>query len=374
MSGNNGNGEQQQGLLFGAMPPKWDEQWQGMPEFRQEDQMPWRSIKVHFRNRADMQAFSLLLGQPLSDDVLSVWFPEAEIGRFAHKRFESAEPVNPRYPVYVISKGRWESRLTSKALEKIGVPYRIVIEPQERDAYAAVIDPSKILVLPFSNLGEGSIPARNWVWEHAVSEGHERHWILDDNISGFFRLNDNLKTPVGTGATFVAVETFADRYTNVALCGMNYFMFAKRKDAIPPFVMNTRIYSCILIKNDIPYRWRGRYNEDTDLSLRALKDGWCTVLFNAFLAFKETTMSMRGGNTDELYQGDGRLKMAESLREQHPDCVKITEKWGRPQHSINYKIFRGNKLILRPGVEIPQGTDNFGMTLRILTEKNGDGH
>jgi hypothetical protein len=41
--------------------------------------------------------------------------------------------MNPRYPVYIISKGRWDSRLTSKALETINVPYRIVIEPQEYD-------------------------------------------------------------------------------------------------------------------------------------------------------------------------------------------------------------------------------------------------
>ena len=72
--------------------------------------------------------------------------------------------MNPSYPVYIISKGRWETRFTSKSLEDMNVPYRIVIEPQEYEQYAAVIDPTKILVLPFSNLGQGSIPARNWVW------------------------------------------------------------------------------------------------------------------------------------------------------------------------------------------------------------------
>ena len=61
----------------------------------------------------------------------------------------------PRYPIYIISKGRHESRLTAKALEKIGINYRIVIEPQEFDLYASVIDEKKILVLPFSNLGKG---------------------------------------------------------------------------------------------------------------------------------------------------------------------------------------------------------------------------
>ena len=85
------------------------------------------------------------------------------------------------------------NRLTSRALEEMGVDYKIVIEPQELKEYAAVIDPKKILVLPFSNLGQGSIPARNWVWEHSISIGAERHWILDDNIEAFNRLNRNKK-------------------------------------------------------------------------------------------------------------------------------------------------------------------------------------
>lgn len=272
--------------------------------------------------------------------------------------------MNPKYPVYIISKGRWDTRLTSKALEQIGVPYRIVVEPQEYNQYAAVIDPAKILVLPFSNLGQGSIPARNWVWEHAISTGAERHWILDDNLAYFYRFHNNQKYVVNSGVTFKACEDFVDRYTNVAFAGMQYEMFAPKKEKhTKPFILNTRIYSCILIKNDIPYRWRGRYNEDADLSLRALKDGWCTVLFIAFLAWKKATMRMKGGNTDELYQGDGRLLMAQSLRQQHPDVVTITRKWGRWQHQVDYRPFKGNKLVLKPGVQIPQGVNNYGMVL-----------
>ncbi len=245
----------------------------------------------------------------------------------------------------------------------MAVPYRIVVEPQEQDAYASVIDPAKILVLPFSNLGQGSIPARNWVWEYSVAEGHERHWIVDDNIDLFLRLNRNIKTPAATGSIFAAMEEFAERYENVALAGPHYFMFASRKSKVPSFTLTTRVYSCILIRNDLPFRWRGRYNEDTDLSLCCLKAGWCTVLFLAFLARKKPTMTMKGGNTDELYQGDGRLKMAQSLQQQHPDVVKIAWKWNRWQHQVDYRPFKRNKLRLKPGVIIPSGPNEFGMKL-----------
>jgi hypothetical protein len=346
------------------VPPDWKETWAGMPDFAQRNLMPWQTVQVHFANRPDRMAFAKLVDQPITDDTKSLWYPKAVIAHVAEKRYAGASKAELKYPVYIISKSRWESRLTSKALEAIHVPYHIVVEPQEFDRYAAVIDPAKILVLPFSNLGLGSIPARNWVWQHSVEHEDERHWILDDNIDGFVRLCNNLKVPVADGTIFRAAEDFTDRYSNVGLSGFNYDFFAKRKQLIPPFTLNTRIYSCILVNNSLPFMWRGRYNEDTDLSLRVLKAGLCTILFNAFLACKMATMSMKGGNTDELYKDDGRLKMAESLQAQHPDVVRIITRWGRAQHYVHYKIFLKNKLKLRPGVAPDDAADNYGMELK----------
>ena len=276
--------------------------------------------------------------------------------------------MNLKYPIYIISKGRWESRLTSKALENMNMPYHIVIEPQEYNEYAKVINPKKILKLPFSNLGQGSIPVRNWVWEYSISIGAERHWILDDNIQWFARLYKNKKIKVLSGICFKVVEDFTDRYENIALSGLQYEMFTPAFQKCNVVIFNTRIYSCILIKNDLPHRWRGRYNEDTDLSLRILKDGWCTALIQAFICKKITTMQMKGGNTDILYQKDGRYKMALSLYRQHPEVVKIGKKWGRYQHVVNYRPFKKNKLIRRKDINWDDFEKNneYGMKLETV--------
>ena len=271
--------------------------------------------------------------------------------------------MNPKYPVYDISKNRSDRLLTIRELELMQVPYSLVIEPQEYNQYAEKINKSKIIVLPFGNLNQGSIPARNFVWEHSISKGYERHWILDDNIEGFHRLNHNMKPKVTSGTIFKCAEDFTERYTNVALSGFNYYSFCKTTDKVPPYYLNTRIYSCILIDNKIPYRWRGIYNEDTDLSIRVLKDGLCTILFNAFLAGKVTTMRMKGGNTDELYKDDGRKKMALSLQEQHPDIVKVVWKFNRWHHQVDYSKFKANKLIKKPLLFIPNKVNNYGMKL-----------
>jgi len=271
--------------------------------------------------------------------------------------------MNPKYPIFIISKGRWESRKTSKTLEMMNVPYHIVVEPQEYKKYAAVIDKKKILVLPFKNLGLGSIPARNWVWDYSISIGAKQHWIMDDNIDSFLRLNRNMKSYVTSGTILKCAEDFVDRYENIGMSGLQYDYFCPAPTAVPPFYLNTRIYSCILLRNDLKLRWRGRYNEDTDLSIRILKKGLCTILFNAFLAGKTPTGLDKGGNADELYKDDGRLKMAQSLVDQHPKIVKIVWKFGRWQHLVYYQHFKKNKLIKKDKYKNIKGINNYGMVL-----------
>ena len=135
---------------------------------------------------------------------------------------------------------------------------------------------------------------------------------------------------------------------------------AKATTKIPPFVKNTRIYSCLLIRNNIPYRWRARYNEDTDLSLRVLKDGWCTIQFNAFIQEKATTQTMTGGNTDEIYK-EGTLNKSKMLQELHPDVATVVWKFNRWHHHVNYKPFKNNELKKKKGLKIKKGINNYGM-------------
>ena len=282
--------------------------------------------------------------------------------------------MNPKNPIFVISKGRWDSRLTSKTFERTNIPYRIVIEPQEYDDYVKFINKDKIIKLPFSNLGQGSIPARNFVWDFAIKEGHKKHWIIDDNIYDFYRFNRNAKNIVEDGTIFKCAEDFVDRYENIMLSGFNYCKFCIASEKYPPYLFNTRIYSTILIDHRLDLRWRGKYNEDTDLSIRTLKLGHCTVQFNAFLAEKATTMRLKGGNTDSIYQNenldyqDGVLEKSKSLQEQHPDVAKVVWRWNRWHHFVDYSVFKRNKPIFKKDIKIPKGIDNYGMKLKTFEE------
>jgi hypothetical protein len=289
--------------------------------------------------------------------------------------------MSNRYPIYIVSKGRWESRLTSRALSRMSVRHSVIVEEPEADRYRAAFDEdggfAEVLILPPRYKDEydvcdefglskstGPGPARNFAWDHALERGAPWHWVMDDNIDGFYRFNFNLKTPCETPAIFAAMESFVDRFENVGMAGPTYFMFAKRKFVIPAYITNTRIYSCNLIRNDMPFRWRGRYNEDTDLSLRMLKDRWCTILFHAFMQYKMPTQTTAGGNTAEFYDGEGTKPKSEMLQRLHPDVARVSFRFSRWHHSVDYSQFKDMELSLRSDVVLKPGIDNFGMVLQ----------
>jgi len=281
----------------------------------------------------------------------------------------AATKLLPRYPIYIPSKGRADACLTARCLDKDGVPFHLVVEPQERDAYVGRFGAERVHVLPFSNLGLGSIPARNWIWEHAKAAGGARHWNLDDNIRDFYRGHFGKRIYCAAGAALRITEDFVDRYENVAIAGLNYDMFwVTNKIKVPPFYLNVHVYSCTLILNSLLYRWRGRYNEDTDLCLQVLAGGWCTILMNAFLQKKMGTMKMRGGN-EEVYKGDGRLKMARSLERLWPGVVRVGRRYQRPQHIVFDAWGRfDTPLKLKLGIDLAKlpSIDNRGFRLVAL--------
>lgn len=258
-----------------------------------------------------------------------------------------------KFPIYIVSKGRADSRLTVKALEKMDVNYFIVVEHEEYEKYCSVINKNKVLILDPSykknyelcdDLGlsksTGPGPARNFAWEHSISNGHEWHWVMDDNIYCFYYYSNNLKIKFGSYKAFSIIEDFILKYSNIGMAGPNYDFFVPRKIKHPPFILNTRIYSCNLIKNNLPFRWRGRYNEDTDLSLHILKSELCTVQLNVVLQKKAVTQSIKGGNTDAFYAAEGTKAKSEMQIKLHPDVSTLVYKFGRIHHHVNYKIFK----------------------------------
>lgn len=60
------------------VPTVVQEEWNGMPEFHQDDLMPYRTINVRFRNQEDVERFAKLMEQMITPKQKTIWFPYAE--------------------------------------------------------------------------------------------------------------------------------------------------------------------------------------------------------------------------------------------------------------------------------------------------------
>lgn len=200
----------------------------------------------------------------------------------------------------------------------------------------------RVLVLPFSNLGLGSYPARNYCWEHAKAAGYKYHWLFDDNILFWMKwVNGKRQKWFDINSALIYVEAFTNQ-NKIHLAGFeepNFSMKPPKK----PFKINCHVYSALLIKNGLPFRWRLKYNEDVDLCLQVLHNGGKTASCVYYLANKVSTADkMKGGNQDELYKGNDpkkKLLKAKMLEAQWPQYAKTVIRFGRYHHFVDWKVF-----------------------------------
>lgn len=233
---------------------------------------------------------------------------------------------------------------TAKFLHEDGVDFKLVVEPSEADLYREHVPFAELLVMPRDNMK--LVGARNWIRDHSMRNGHDRHWQLDDNIKKTLKLHKGKRIPCNGNIALAAVEEFTDRYTNIGVSGLNYDTFVTDRPPAP-FNLNGKIYSASLINNRMPFTWRLIYNDDTDICLQVLANGMATVCFNVYMIQKIRTMVVKGGNTDDLYRGDGRVKMARMLERQWPYVVTTDRRYDRPQHVVSHNWRRFDTPLIR---------------------------
>lgn len=322
----------------------WERDWTeaGMPEYDQKDQKPWQTLEVHLTCPEDREDLARLIKQEISPTAKYIWFPEVRKKTWS-KRPEGAVIVPPnKYPIYVISKGGAARELqTIQALDALGIKYWLVVDNFEYDQYVDRVPQDRILQLPPNSApsGRSFTFTRNWCWGHSVyKEKAARHWILDDDIDAFYFLNENKKPKVTTKNPFLLMEQFTDRFKNIGISGPAYEAYTQRRNEIPPYDTNTSIYACLLVRNDLPFRWEGNYYIETDLCIRSLKHQEATVLFNYIQTKRSKRPPLPKKDTPEFVAfSDKSLEMTTAIRDRHPSLVTITKRWGYWQFMVNWK-------------------------------------
>ena len=80
-------------------------------------------------------------------------------------------------------------------------------------------------------------------------------------------------------------------------------------------------------------------------------------------------MTVKGGNFAELYKGDGRLTMANSLKRMWPKVVNVHKRFGRPQHKIKKQwAYFDTPLIKKENIQINKESNNYGLKLKPVQQ------
>jgi hypothetical protein len=75
-------------LLLVESDEWWQKEWQNMPEFVQDDLMPYRTVYVHFSTQADLEDFAKLVKHPeITGRVKYMWYPGTAIRSVCKLRY-----------------------------------------------------------------------------------------------------------------------------------------------------------------------------------------------------------------------------------------------------------------------------------------------
>ncbi len=237
-----------------------------------------------------------------------------------------------RYPVYIPSKGRPGESRTIPLLNESSIPFHVVVEPQDYAAYSKAYPHESLLKLP---INDGGISyARSFCKKHSTEAGDKRHWQFDDDIQKLYTYEMGQKISTAADAVLYNCESFVDRYNNIAIAGLMNTAFGF--NLTKPFKKNQCAYGCVLVLNDTDLSWRMRTTgEDTDYSLQALSQGWCTIVFQVYQFLTPSTGTNKGGNSDAYIEDKRMERIRELQRFWGKQLIRIHNRYGRPQQDLS---------------------------------------
>ena len=270
---------------------------------------------------------------------------------------------DPKYPVCVLTYARAnESGRTHRTLTRMKVRHHLFVEQSQIYEYQQWYDPTycEIIELPedFRGWGTmGSTSVRNYILDWGLERGHERVWMLDDNIKKYIRLYQGVKNPIESPVVFTHIEDYIDRYDNVGAVSHNFNPFVREGDMRACVLKNGKQYSSMCLLTDKEFRFRYKHQEDNLMSIEMVERGFCNLCFNSVLYDKNTSGQDQGGNKKTIYKCEDGKTDGKGYKERFEYFKLIVQ-----------ILHMEGKLTLKPSIEL----DDF--VQRDLRHKAHDYH
>jgi hypothetical protein len=257
-----------------------------------------------------------------------------------------------KYPICIVSKDRPDICKTHNLLEYSNIKYFYMVEPQDYNTYVKRFGKDKVVDIKEND--KGIYYVRNFCIEWSKKNGYSKHWQVDDDLNSLhyremditkgLRNTEKIIDPINM---LLYIEEIADRCVNYGAGCLTHdgFAFAKKKD----IDINKMIYCFQLINNSIKSRYQPNTSEDVDFSVRILKEGYVTMVFNKYSFRTPSSGSIKGGcnsSVDYKKRGniDGRKLRNLKLCETYPQWFIEYTKKGQSEIKAS-KIWKSFKQI-----------------------------
>jgi hypothetical protein len=249
-------------------------------------------------------------------------------------------------PLIVCSKGR---ALTAKFLQRLreeNFMATIAVEPQEFDQYHKAFPNMEIAVMADNDQGLGY--ARNFAKSFMENRGVDAFWLIDDDMSGFYRREGTKLIAAGMEVFDLAENQFTD--ARIAYGSLEYRQFAW--SASKPLIMNSFCDGCYYINNRLT---KGLNFDSTlpgkvdrDFAMQVIKAGLRTARTTLYAFSTPACGSNAGGQKEIMYdKGLGDVS-----------CDMMIAKWG--SHLVG-KVDKGKDNATSKDIKIHWDRINYGL-------------
>jgi glycosyltransferase involved in cell wall biosynthesis len=245
------------------------------------------------------------------------------------------------FPIYIPSKGRPNSS-TARLLKEHGIPYYLVIEPQDEQAYREKRT-GVLKILDENNKGIAYV--RNAILK--MNSGDNWFWMIDDDISRFMEVRNNRCYTQQPREVLEKAERIIISDTDVAIGALDYQQFAwaaKRE-----YTDNSYAEVAVLMN---PSRISHQYDdyvalkEDRDFAMQVIKSGFKTRRVHGYAFSAPRNASNQGGLNEEYKAGKEKIAVARMIEKWgNKTCNINKKKSGRTDVKINWRKIKGRTII-----------------------------
>lgn len=213
------------------------------------------------------------------------------------------------FPIYIPSKGRPDVQPTVALLRASGIPFRIVVEPQDFKAYRKACGVG-VEIEQLRDNNKGLAHSRQCIKVMSILSGDRWHWQIDDDVKCFLRRTPGQPSEkISAAVALGEIEAHVKQFVNIGQAGMNQNSWPPGRNAIK---VNNLPVQCVLNRNSVAAEYRRKIINDMDYTLQVLDEGYVTLMFDHIRA-GTPPIGTNAGGLHNVYTDSA--EMLKSMRE-----------------------------------------------------------